>query len=229
MSYFEFRRFASLLAVPFAVPFAVQIRKWLRKAPLQPVKTLDGVVVGSSGGALRDVRRDHKHDLLANVIEGEHFVEEEQAGVGDAQLVFGRLWQPLNLADRVIGKEADSSGGERRQSLQARRLVAAERVAKDGKDVAFNLRGLAALGDRDLASSGDDSFERREADEGVTAHLLAAFNRFEQKALALCPRRAEKGRDRRFQVGQEGAANGHEGVRPGEVQKLLAAGLGGSR
>ncbi len=71
-----------------------------------------------------------------------------------------------------------------------------------------------------------DALERREADEGVAAHLLAALDRFQQKALALRPRRAQKGRDRRFQVGHERAANGHERVRPGQGQELLAAGLG---
>ena len=85
--------------------------------------------------------------------------------------------------------------------------------------------GLAALGDGDVAAARHNALERREADEGVAAHLLAAFDRFQQKALALRPRRAQKGRNRRFEVGRQRAANGDERVRPGERQKLLAAGL----
>ena len=104
--------------------------------------------------------------------------------------------------------------------------MSAERIAQHGKDVALNVRGLAALGDGDLAAARHDALERREADEGVAAHLLAALNRLQQKALALRPRRAQKGRDRRFQVGHERAADGNKRVRPGEGQELFAAWLG---
>jgi hypothetical protein len=60
--------------------------------------------------------------------------------------------------------------------------VAAERVAQNGEDVALNVRGLAALGDGDLAPARHNALERREADEGVAAHLLAALNRFQQES-----------------------------------------------
>jgi glutamate dehydrogenase (NAD(P)+) len=86
--------------------------------------------------------------------------------------------------------------------------VAAERVAQHGKDVALESGRLSALGDGDLAPARHDALERREADEGVAAHLLAALDRLEQKALALRPGRAQKGRDRRFQVGRQRAADG---------------------
>ena len=181
----------------------------------------------AAGVAVRHIGRHHQPNLLAHMVEGKHLVEEEQASVGNAQLILRPHRQPLDLAHGVVGKKAHGSGGERRQPLQPRRLVPAERLAQHGKDVAFNARGLAALGDGDLAPPRHDALERREPDEGVTAHLLAALHRFQQKALALRPRRAQKGRDRRFQVGHQGAADGNERMRPGERQKLLAAGPGG--
>ena len=212
-----------------ARPYLVQIRKRLREALLQLVETFDGAIVGGSRRALRHIRRDHEHDLFAHMIEGQHFVEEKHDRVGNVQLVFCEGGQALDLAHRIVSEKAHSAGRKRGQPRQARGFVAAERVAKHGEDVALNMGSLAAFGDGDLAPARHNALERREADEGVAAHLLAAFNRFQQKALALRPRRAQKGRDRRFQVGHQGAANGHKGVRPGEGQKFFAAGLGGSR
>ncbi len=156
------------------------------------------------------------------MIEGQNLVEEEQAGVGDAELVLGNGWQPFDLAHGIVGKEANGAGGEGGQSRQTRGLVAAERVAKHGEDVAFNVGGLAAFGDGDLTPTRYYALERREPDEGVPADLLAALDRFEEKALALRPRRAQEGRDGRFQIGHEGAADGDKRVCPGEGQELLA-------
>ena len=190
-------------------------------------RRLTALVVGVGRLAVGDVGGDHQPDLLAHVVEGQHLIEEEQAGVGNAELVFGQRGQALDLAHGIVGKEADRAGGERRQAGQARRLVAAERVAQHGEDVAFDARGLSAFGDGDLAAAGHDALEGREADEGVAAHLLAALDRLQQKALALRPGRAQKGRDRGFEVGGEGAADGHQGVLFGERQELFAAGLDG--
>ena len=78
-----------------------------------------------------------------------------------------------------------------------------------------------------LELSGADYGICGEGETGFVA-LLAALNRLQQKTLALRPSRAQKGGDRSFQVGHQGAAHGHEGVRPGKVQELFAAGLGGT-
>ncbi len=156
------------------------------EALFQLVEALDGAIVGGRGIAARDIGRDHEPDLLAHMIEGQHLVEEEQAGVGNAELVFGARGQALDLAHGVVGEEADCAGGERGQARQARGLVAAERVAQHGEDVALECAGgLAALGDGDVAAARHDALERREADEGIAAHLLAALDGFQEKALAL--------------------------------------------
>ncbi len=144
------------------------------------------------------------------------------------QLVFGEGWQAFDLAHCVVGQVADRAGGERRQAFDAGRLVATERVAQDGKDVAFDCRRLAAFGHGDAAPASHNALEGSEADERIAAHLLAAFDRFQQKALTLCPRRAQESRDRCFEVGQQGPAHGHKGMCPCQAQKLFAAGLSGA-
>jgi hypothetical protein len=102
----------------------------------------------------------------------------------------------------------------------------AQRVAQYIEDIARNAGSLTALGNRDLASARYDPLERRKPYKGVTANLLAALYRLEQKALALRPRRPQKGRNRCFKVCHQGAANGDERVRSGKRQKVVAAGLG---
>ena len=146
---------------------------------------------------------------------------------GTPQFVFGQIGQALDLADGIVGEKAHRAGGKRRQAGKPRRLVAAERAAQHGEDVVFNASDFSAFGDGDLAAARDDALEGRETDEGVAAHLLAALDRLEQKALALRPGGAQKGRDRGFEVGGQGAADGHQGVLFGERQKLLAGGLDG--
>jgi len=58
--------------------------------------------------------------------------------------------------------------------------------------------------------AGDDALEGGKADEGVSADLFAVLDRLQQEALALRPGGAQKGGDRRFEVGGQGAADGDE-------------------
>ena len=60
------------------------------------------------------------------MVEGDDLVEEHEAGVGDAELVFGEGGELFDLADDVVGEEADGPGGEGRQAGEAGRGVAAE-------------------------------------------------------------------------------------------------------
>ena len=86
-SFFAVRCFT--LSLPVLSGFRGQVRQRLRQALLQLVEALDSAIICSGRVAARHVCRDHQPDLLAHVIEGQHLVEEEQTGVGNAQLVLG--------------------------------------------------------------------------------------------------------------------------------------------
>ncbi len=103
--------------------------------------------------------------------------------------------------------------------------MAAERIAQHVEDVALNARDAIAFGDGNVAASGYDSLVGCETDEGVAAHLLAALDRLQQKAFALCPRRAQKCGHGRLQVRRHCLANGHQRVLFGERKKLFTSGL----
>ena len=102
-------------------------------------EALDGLVVGVGGFAAGDAGGDDEPDLFADVVKGEDFIEEEQAGIGDAKLVFGEGGEALDLADGVVGEEAYGTGGEGGQAGQTGGLVAREGATEESKDVAFGL------------------------------------------------------------------------------------------
>lgn len=97
------------------------------------------------------------------------------------------------------------------------------------KNVSFNVGGPASFSDVDLPATGDDALIRVKTDKSVAAYLFATLDRLEQKALALLPRRAQKGRYRSFEVGSKSAANRNERVLFGERQKFFVAGLNKTR
>ncbi len=103
--------------------------------------------------------------------------------------------------------------------------MAAERLAQHFKDVAFDARSASAFGDVDLLTARHDALVGIEPDEGVAAHLFAILHRLQQKAFALLPSRAQKGRNRCLKIGRERAEDGDKRVFFGERQKILAAGL----
>ncbi len=204
-----------------------QFRQRLRQAFLQAVEADDGLFVSAGGFAAGEVGGDDKPDLFAHMVEGQHLVEEEQASVGYAEFIFGQIRQALDLTDGVISEEADGAGGEGRQALEAGGLMSAQGAAQHGEDVAIRLDNFLAFGDGDLAAARDDALEGRKADEGVTSDLFAVLDRFEHEAFALRPSGAQKGRDRRFEVRRENAADGDKRVLLGEHEKFFAAGLDG--
>ena len=79
---------------------------------------------------------DDEVDGLLDVVEGEDLVEEHEVGVGDVEVVGGERGQVLDLADDVVGEEADGAGGEGRQAGKARGGVAVEGELELGEDVA---------------------------------------------------------------------------------------------
>src|SRR5665213_2423740 len=122
------------------------------------------------------VCRYYQPNLFAYMIEGQHFVEKEQACVGDLNFVLGQFRQALNLPHGIVGKIAHRSGREGRQPWQTRWLVAAERPPQNSKNVVVNFDYLFAFSNGYVAPARHDSLERSEPDKGVSAHLLAAFH-----------------------------------------------------
>ena len=74
---------------------------------------------------------------------------------------------------------------------------------------------LFAFFDEDVASASGDALVGRDADKGVAADVLAAFDGLEQKGFGGVVGDAKEGRDGGFEVGRDGAEDGDEGVVPG--------------
>ena len=72
--------------------FALHGRQFGQR-PRQPLLQLcqpgHGIGIGIARFAARYIGGNHQPDLLTHMIEGQHLVEEEQACVGNSQLVFG--------------------------------------------------------------------------------------------------------------------------------------------
>ena len=79
-----------------------QLGQGLREMALKLIKPVDGLAVRVSRLAARHVGCNHQPNLFADVVEGQHFIEEEHASVGDAQLVLGQIGQSLDLPNCVI-------------------------------------------------------------------------------------------------------------------------------
>ncbi len=71
------------------------------------------------------------------MVEGQHFIEEHQAGIRHAEIVFGQLGQTLDLPHHVIGKEADRARGKGRQPGDARGLMSRQQLLQQREDVAL--------------------------------------------------------------------------------------------
>ncbi len=158
------------------------------------------------------------------MVEGQHFMEEHEAGVGQAQIVFRLLGDALDLPHYIVGEEAHSAGSEWRQSCNVSRLMAAEEFLHQRKDVALGLASLAILRDDNFLSAGHDGAERMDADKGIATNFFSLLDRFEQETLRLVCGETQEGSNRRFQVGSERAVQRHERMRLRQLQKLGAGG-----
>ena len=74
-------------------------------------------------------------DLMAQVIEGEHAVEEHEDAVGDVEVVLGVVSDVFEAAHDVIGAIADRSGGERRKAFHVRGAMLLQESLDDVEDV----------------------------------------------------------------------------------------------
>ena len=97
------------------------------------------------------------------------------------QIVLRLLGQALDLADYVVGEEADGSSGEGRQAGDARRGVAFERFLPEGKDIPFQLARLVLLSNFNVPAARHQLAIGLNADKGIAAHIFAAFDRLEHE------------------------------------------------
>ena len=98
--------------------------KWTGEKRFETIETSAGVLIErlrpEHARIASEVGGDDEVDLFLDVVEGEDLVEEHEAGVGDVELVGCReRGQTLDLADDVVGEEADGTGGEGRQTGEA--------------------------------------------------------------------------------------------------------------
>ena len=101
-------------------------RKSLCEPSFYLVESADGALVGSFARLACEVGGYDQVNFFLHVVEGQDLIEEHQAGVGNAELVFGDRGQLLDLSDDVVGEEAYCSGGEGRQAGESSGGVSAE-------------------------------------------------------------------------------------------------------
>src|SRR3954451_4436288 len=86
----------------------------------------DRTIVSCAWTLARDVSVGDDVNLVTQVIEGKHAIEEHQHAVRHVQIVFRALANALQLTDHVIGKIPDRSCCEWWQAFDLGRLVLAK-------------------------------------------------------------------------------------------------------
>ena len=80
------------------------------------------------------------------------------------------------------------------------------------EDVTLEAADLLAFRCDDRCAARDQLLVRPNADEGVPAHTLAAFDRLQQERFRLLRGDAEERGDRRLKIGRNGAVDGDQRV-----------------
>ena len=167
----------------------------------------------------------HQPDLLTHMVKRQHFVEKQQAGIRNPQFVLCRSgsrsicrtasYAKNPTAPAVNGGIPGSRAGlcPPSASRSTLKMSPSMRVVR--------LPSVIAI----CTPARHDPLVGIQPDKRVSAHLLAAFHRLEQKTLALGPRRPQKRRHRCLEIGGQRAIYGHECVLLCKRQKLFTAGL----
>ena len=176
--------------------------------------------VGGVHGAVHEhVGQDR--GLVAQVVEGHHHVADHQRHVRHVQRVRVRLpHRRLGEAHQVVAEQAHGAAGERRQALQRGGAVALQLQRHDRVGVGEGAR-LAAHGEHAVVDP--DGRARAVAQERPAPEAGALLGRLEQERRPLAAE-LEVGRHRRLGVGDEGVADRHERVLPGQRACLLERG-----
>src|SRR5690349_7913774 len=91
-------------------------------------------------------------DLVPDVIEGQQAVEKHQDRVGNPQVVFRQLGQPLQLTHSIMRQKAYSAGGKWRQARNEGGFMLLQQAVQHLENVSFQLLLFTALFNRDLLS-----------------------------------------------------------------------------
>jgi hypothetical protein len=152
------------------------------------------------------VRDDLDHVL--DVIEDEERVDEHEEGFRKAGGVRRRDRDArLEVADHVVGQEADSAAGEARQAGARFRVLRVREVVPRHLllDLDQRIDAVCRVGVRAAAVDA----VRLRADEAVAGQPLAALHRLQQERM-LPARHLEERRDGRLQVGRHVAEDRYE-------------------
>ena len=143
-------------------------------------------------------------DLVAQVIEGEHAIEEHQHAIGNVEIVDGVLADVLQSAHDVVGAIADRAGCEWRQAFHGRGTMLLQEFFDDVENIsraALDFVGRAAI----LMSSAArfEPQKRAHAEKRIASNFFSAFDRFQQKGVRLSSataRKAETGVSRSAEI-----------------------------
>ena len=200
----------------------------LRRAKLvdNEVDGLDRLLVGRGDvGALLDVGVADDLDRVEDVVEKNDRVEEHEAHIRQAERTLRPVRQILDVAHDVVGEVADGSADERRFLLGQAGNGGGLRPADEPLELRNRIVG-GILVDLLVVLILHDAFgalehaRRREAEQRVTADLLAARHALEQETIFLIAE-AQHRRDGRERVGQQLTAHGNDGAGRRQLLELF--------
>ena len=176
-------------------------------------------------------RRGHhhvvdQHDALAPVVEGTELADDDECGVGMAQVVVGHVGEALDLAHHVVAEIPDQPAVQRRQPGAAPATGTRHHGLHRGQDPVVG----AGRPRRPVVSTcrprAVERGQRAAPHEGVAAPPLAALDGLEEEAVPLAHDVGKAG-DRRQGVGDHLAARPARSCAPWPARRTRR-GRGGS-
>jgi hypothetical protein len=159
---------------------------------------------------------------MAQVVEDEERIGEEEDRVREAEIVLGAARQALHVSNHVVGEEADGAPLEPWKARHGYRLNPAEEIADGVERVAVGqaLRMPVGVAQRQAAVLCGQDHSRLGPEERVAGPRLAAFDRLEQEGVRTWTQ-PQVGGQRRVEIGGQLGEDGHEIAPSREVPKFL--------
>ena len=180
----------------------------------------DGQLVGAVHVAPLDEDVGHDRDAVAQMVEDQHRVREQERHLGQAHVVRRRLRQCLEAPHQIVAEVADEAAGQGRQAAHRRRPVAAHQLRGRREGVVMlQLEPPAVLPHEKPAAGVGREGAGADAEERVTAQVPALFRTLQEKGATRLPE-LEECRNGGLQVGDEGVGDGQDVVRQCEAASL---------